>query len=161
YAGPRGKRVNGVEAPFRDIPNGVPGLTARLPILFSEGVGKGRIDINTFVRITATNPARLFGLYPRKGAIAPGFDADLVLWDPAKEMTLTNGLMQHVMDYTPYEGMRVTGWPVATLRRGAVVMRDGVVQAEPGSGQYLARGPYDMIRPRGVLPDGFDASVFA
>jgi dihydropyrimidinase len=161
YGGPRGKRVNGVEAPFRDIPNGVPGLTARLPILFSEGVGKGRIDLNQFVRITATNPARLFGLYPRKGSIAPGFDADLVLWDATKKVTLTNDLMQHVMDYTPYEGMQVTGWPVATLRRGEVVMRDGRVQAAPGSGRYLPRGPYDMIRPRGVLPDGFDASAFA
>jgi dihydropyrimidinase len=161
YGGPRGKRVNGVDAPFRDIPNGVPGLTARLPILFSEGVGKGRIDLNQFVRLTATNPAKLFGLYPRKGSIAPGFDADLVLWDAAKSVTLTNALMQHVMDYTPYEGMRVTGWPVATLRRGEVVMRDGAVQAGPGSGRYLARGPYELIRPRGVLPDGFDASAFA
>ncbi len=161
FTGPKGKPVNGTSAPFRDIPNGVPGLAARLPILFSEGVVKGRIDLNTFVRITATNPARLFGLYPRKGSIAPGFDADLVLWDPAKRVTLNNGLMQSIMDYTPYEGMEVTGWPVATLLRGRVAMRDGVVQSEPGQGRFLARGPYDMIRPRGVLPDGFDASAFA
>jgi dihydropyrimidinase len=65
------------------------------------------------------------------------------------------------MDYTPYEGLEVTGWPVATLLRGQVAMRDGVVQAEPGQGRFLARGPYEMIRPRGVLPDGFDASAFA
>jgi len=161
YDGPRGKRVNGSDASFRDIPNGVPGLAARLPILFSEGVVAGRIDLNAFVRITATNPAKLFGLYPRKGSIAPGFDADLVLWDPAKRVTLTNALMQQTIDYTPYEGLEVTGWPVATLRRGDVVMRDGVVQAEAGSGQFLARGPYDLIRPRGVLPDGFDASKYA
>lgn len=161
YEGAAGKRVNGVGAPFRDIPNGVPGLAARLPILFSEGVVKGRIDINTFVRITATNPARLFGLYPRKGSVAPGFDADLVLWDPARRVTLTNALMQHAIDYTPYEGMEVTGWPVATIRRGEVVMQNGTVLAEPGGGQFLPRGPYDMIRPRGVLPDGFDASAFA
>ena len=76
--------MNGVDAPFRDIPNGVPGLGARLPILFSEGVAKGRIDLCQFVRLVATNPAKLFGLYPRKGTIAPGADADLVLWDPAK-----------------------------------------------------------------------------
>lgn len=161
FGGARGKPVNGTDAPFRDIPNGVPGLAARLAILFSEGVVKGRIDLNTFVRITATNPARLFGLYPRKGSIAPGFDADLVLWDPARRVTLTNGLMQSVMDYTPYEGLEVTGWPVATLLRGQVAMRDGVVVAEPGQGRFLARGPYEMIRPRGVLPDGFDASTFA
>jgi dihydropyrimidinase len=161
YEGARGKKVNGAEANFRDIPNGVPGLAARLPILFSEGVVGGRIDLNTFVRITATNPAKLFGLYPRKGSIAPGFDADLVLWDAAKKVTMTNDLMQHVIDYTPYEGLEVTGWPVATVRRGEVVMRGGKVQAAPGGGQFLARGPYEMIRPRGVLPDGFDASAFA
>lgn len=161
FDGPRGKPVNGRDAPFRDIPNGVPGLTARLPIIFSEGVSKGRIDLNAFVRLTATNPAKLFGLYPKKGSIAPGFDADLVLWDPAKRVVLDNDMMQHMMDYTPYEGLAVTGWPVATVRRGAVVMRDGVVQAEPGSGQYLPRGPYAMAQPRGVLPDGFDASAFA
>ena len=81
--------------PFRDIPNGVPGLAARLPILFSEGVSKGRIDPCAFVRLTATNPARLFGLYPRKGTIAPGADADIVLWDASKTVRINNGLMQH------------------------------------------------------------------
>ena len=145
---------------FRDIPNGVPGLAARLPLVFSEGVAKGRIDLNTYVRLIATNPAKLFGLYPRKGTIAPGSDADLVLWDPGKRVTITNALMQHVIDYTPYEGMEVTGWPVATVKGGRVAMRDGKVQAEPGTGQFLPRGPYDMIKPTGVLPDGFDASPF-
>ena len=155
-----GKRVHGVDAPFRDIPNGVPGLGSRLPILFSEGVSKGRIDACAFVRLTAANPARLFGLYPRKGTIAPGADADLVLWDAAKTVTITNRMMQHIIDYTPYEGLEVTGWPVSTIRRGEVVMRDGVVQAEPGSGQFLARAPYQMIKPTGNLPFGFDASAF-
>ncbi|MBK1660293.1 dihydropyrimidinase [Paracraurococcus ruber] len=156
--GEDGKAVSGRDAPFRDIPNGIPGLAARLPILFSEGVSKGRITLDEFVRLTATNPARLMGLAPRKGMIAVGADADLALWDPKKQVTLTNALMQHAIDYTPYEGMQVTGWPVATVRRGAVVMRDGKVQAEPGTGQFLARGPYDYIRPRGVLENGFDAA---
>ncbi len=160
FEGARGKRVHGDDAPFRDIPNGVPGLAARLPIIFSEGVVKGRIDLNAFVRLTASNPARLFGL-ANKGSIAVGHDADLVLWDAGKQVTLSNALMQHTIDYTPYEGMQVTGWPVATLLRGQVAMRDGRVQAEPGSGRFLARGPYDAIRPRGVLPDGFDASLHA
>jgi dihydropyrimidinase len=160
YDSPAGKRINGANAPFRDIPNGVPGLGSRLPILFSEGVSKGRIDACTFVRLTASNPARLFGLYPRKGTISPGADADLVLWDATKKVTITNELMQHVIDYTPYEGLEVTGWPVSTIRRGEVVMRDGKVQAEPGSGQFLARGPYDMIKPTGNVPFGFDASAF-
>lgn len=160
FDGARGKKMNGADANFRDIPNGVPGLAARLPILFSEGVAKGRIDLNHFVRLTATNPAKLFGL-PGKGSIAVGFDADLVLWDPTRKTTLTNAVMQQAIDYTPYEGMEITGWPVATLLRGNIVMRDGKVQAEPGSGRFMARGPYDMIRPRGVLPDGFDASAYA
>jgi dihydropyrimidinase len=158
FEGPRGKRQNGADAPFRDVPNGIPGLAARLPILFSEGVSRGRITLDDFVRLTSTNPARLMGLAPRKGAIAVGADADLALWDPGKRVRLTNALMRHAVDYTPYEGREVTGWPVATLRRGEVVMRDGVVLAEPGTGRYLPRGPYAMIRPRGVLADGFDAA---
>jgi dihydropyrimidinase len=160
FEGTRGKRLNGADAPFRDIPNGVPGLAARLPVLFSEGVAKGRIDLNHFVRLTATNPARLFGL-AGKGSIAVGFDADLVLWDPTRQVTITNEKMQQAIDYTPYEGMVVTGWPVATLLRGRVAMREGRVQAEPGSGRFLARAPYDLVKPRGVLPDGFDAAMFA
>jgi dihydropyrimidinase len=160
YNSPVGKRVHGTNAPFSDIPNGVPGLGSRLPLLFSEGVGKGRIDINQFVRLTSSNPAKLFGLYPRKGTIAPGADADLVLWDPNKQVTITNDVLQHVIDYTPYEGMAVTGWPVATIRRGAVAMRDGKVQAPPGSGQFLPRAPYDLIAPTGRLPFGFDASAY-
>ncbi len=160
YDGPRGKRMGGEDAPFRDIPNGIPGLAARLPLVFSEGVVKGRIDLNHFVRLIATNPARMFGLH-QKGSIAVGKDADLALWDPTKKVTLTQSLMQQAIDYTPYEGLEVTGWPVATVRRGEVVMRDGLVQAEPGSGTFLARAPYDLIRPRGVFPDGFNASLHA
>src|SRR5271165_1070092 len=160
FDGPHGKRRKGNDASFPDIPNGVPGLASRLPLVFSEGVAAGRIDLNHFVRLTATNPAKLFGLYPRKGTIAPGSDADLVLWDAGKTVTVTNALLQHHIDYTPYEGRVVTGWPVTTVKGGRVVMRDGTVQAEPGSGRFLARGPYAMIRPRGVLPDGFDASAF-
>ncbi len=160
FGGSRGKRVNGDNANFRDIPNGVPGLAARLPIIFSEGVAKGRIDLNTFVRLVASNPARLFGLRG-KGSIAVGYDADLVLWDASRKTTLSNATMQHIIDYTPYEGLEVTGWPVATVLRGRVAMRDGRVQAEPGNGQFLRRAPYDLIKPRGVLPDGFDASAYA
>jgi dihydropyrimidinase len=155
FEGPRGKAVNGRDASFEKIPNGIPGLAARLPILFSEGVSKGRIGLEEFVRLTSTNPAKLMGLYPRKGAILPGSDADLVLWDPTKKVTITNALMQHAIDYTPYEGLEVTGWPVTTLRRGEVVMRDGKVQAAPGTGRFLPRGPYDMVKPRGLSPDGF------
>jgi len=142
---------------FATIPNGIPGLAARLPLIFSEGVSKGRISLEQFCALVATNPAKLMGLYPRKGVIAPGSDADIVLWDPTKQVRLTNALMQHAVDNTPYEGMEVIGWPVATLRRGEVVMQDGVVLAQPGSGQYLARGAYDLVRPRGVTAEGFGA----
>ncbi|MCB8874838.1 dihydropyrimidinase [Acidisoma silvae] len=154
-----GKQKNGTEAPFTRVPNGVPGLAARMPIIFSEGVSKGRIDLQTFVRLTSVNAAKLFGLYPRKGTIAPGADADLVLWDPTRRVTITNDLMQHAIDYTPYEGLEVIGWPQMTIARGRVVMQDGVVTAEPGSAKFLARGPYELIRPRGVLPNGFDTSA--
>ena len=160
YGGTRGKQSAGADAPFTRIPNGVPGLAARLPILWSEGVAAGRITPSDFVRLMATEPAALFGLHA-KGRIAPGADADLVLWDPDRRTRMTNVLQQHIIDYTPYEGLEVTGWPVATLRRGEVVMRDGMVSAPPGSGRYLPVGAYNMIRPRGVLPDGFDAAAFA
>ncbi len=159
FEGDRGKRQNGADAPFTAIPNGIPGLAARLPILFSEGVSRGRITVDDFVRLTATNPARLMGLGPRKGAIAVGADADLALWDPKKRVTLTNALMRHAIDHTPYEGLEVTGWPVLTMRRGAVVMRDGQDLAEPGTGRFLPRAPYPFIAPRGVVPDGFDAAA--
>ena len=159
FEGPRGKGVNGRDASFRDIPNGIPGLASRLPLLFSEGVAKGRITASDFVRLTSTQPARIFGLHPSKGSLMPGADADVVLWDPDKRVTITNALMQHVIDYTPYEGMEVMGWPVAVIRRGEVAMQDGQVQAPPGSGRYLAVAPYELIRPRGVLANGFDPSA--
>jgi dihydropyrimidinase len=157
YEGPRGKRVNGSDAVFRDIPNGVPGLASRMAILWTEGVGGGHITPSDFVRLTSTRPAQIFGLHPKKGSLMPGADADLVLWDPAKRMVITNPLMQQAIDYTPYEGMAVTGWPVATVLRGVVAMRDGVVQAEPGLGRYLPVGAYPLIAPRGVLANGFGA----
>lgn len=160
YEGPHGKRVNGSDVPFTAIPNGIPGLAARMPILWSEGVAKGHLTPSEFVRLTAHQPARLFGLAGRKGTIAPGADADLVLWDPTRRVTLTNALMQQTIDYTPYEGMDITGWPSATIRRGEIVMQDDRVQAEPGSGRFLARSPYDLIKPTGHVPDGFDASAF-
>jgi dihydropyrimidinase len=158
YEGTSGKGQNGRDVPFRDIPNGIPGLAARLPIVFSEGVAKGRISVNAFVALTATNPARLYGL-AGKGTIAIGADADLALWDPARKVTLTNALMHHAIDYTPYEGMEVTGWPVLAIRRGEVVMRNGTVQAEPGSGRFLPRGPYALATPRGVVANGFDPAA--
>ncbi len=158
YHGPRGKSAAGTGAPFTAIPNGVPGLAARLPLIWSLGVATGRLTPSDFVRLVSTAPARLFGL-AQKGRIAPGADADLVLWDPQRRTVLTNALMQHTIDYTPYEGMAVTGWPIATLRRGELVMQDGKVTAAAGSGRYIPVPAYDLMRPRGALADEFDAAA--
>jgi dihydropyrimidinase len=124
---------------FRWLPNGIPGVETRLPILFSEGVKKGRIDLNTFVALTATNHAKMYGLYPRKGTIAVGTDADIAIWDPEKCVTISQAIMHGGSDYTPYEGLEVTGWPTTTIVRGRFVVRDGELVGSPGYGEYLAR----------------------
>jgi dihydropyrimidinase len=107
--------------------------------VFSEGVGRGRITLEQFAAVSATNAARIYGLYPRKGVIAVGADADLAVWDPERETTVTNARLHHRMDYTAFEGMRLRGWPVMTISRGEVVSRDSTVTARPGRGQFLAR----------------------
>lgn len=125
FTGEGGKLTGRGRSNFRYVPNGIPGIATRLPILFSEGVGKGRIDLNRFVALTSTNHARRYGLYPRKGTIAIGSDADLVLWDPGREVVITHALLQDGCDYTPYEGLTVTGWPQRTILRGRTIVRDG------------------------------------
>lgn len=159
YEGPRGKAINGADADFTRIPNGVPGLAARMALTFSEGVARGRISLNDFVKLTATTPARRFGLYGRKGSLAPGFDADIVIWDAERSVTLSNALMQHAIDYTPYEGMTVTGWPVMTLARGRIVMEEGRVTATEGQGRFLQADLSPDARPWGAVPGGFDAAL--
>lgn len=148
YADPKGKMPGGEEVAFRYIPNGTPGLETRLPLLFSEGVGKGRIDLNRFVALTATDPAKMYGLYPRKGTIAIGADADIAIWDPHKEVVITNDKLHHNVDYTPYEGIVVTGWPVTTLSRGEVVCDNAEPQGAVGRGQFLKCGLPDPARPK-------------
>ena len=138
YDDAKGKKVRGTEAPFRHVPNGIPGVETRMPLLFSEGVSKGRIELTRFVELTAANPARIYGLYPRKGTIAVGADADIVLWDPKREVTITNAMLHHAVDYTPFEGMTVTGWPETVLSRGTVVVRDGEFEGSHGYGAFLA-----------------------
>jgi len=123
------------------VPNGLPGVETRLPLLFSEGVGKGRIGLTTFMALTATNAAKLYGLYPRKRTIAIGSDADVVLWDKDREVVITNDLLHHNCDYTPYEGIRVRGWPAVVFSRAEVVVEEGKLLAEPGRGQFLRCNP--------------------
>lgn len=135
-----GKLPKGDETTFKDMANGVPGLQVRLPLLFSEGVGKGRITLNEFVALTATNHARLYGLAPRKGTIAVGADADLAIWEPEKRVTLTAAMMKDNVGYTPYEGMTVTGWPTTVISRGRVAVEDGELKVARGSGEFIPRG---------------------
>jgi dihydropyrimidinase len=149
YDDPQGKLNPRGKTSFRWIPNGIPGIETRLPVFFSEGVSKGRISLNQFAALTATNHARLYGLYPRKGSIAPGFDADLTLWDPNRRETIRQANLHHGSDYTPWEGFAVTGWPVMTIAGGQVIAEDGRVLSEPGRGRVLDRS-VDPAERRGA-----------
>jgi dihydropyrimidinase len=149
YDDPQGKKAHGANAPFKKVANGVPGLEVRLPLLFSEGVGTGRIGLTDFVALTATNAAKLYGLYPRKGTIAVGSDADIAIWDPERPVTITQAMLHDAMDYTPYEGMQIKGWPTTVLSRGEVVVADGAPCAAPGRGQFLPCEKSDEARPLG------------
>ena len=150
---PEGKKVHGDDAPFHRIPNGVPGIETRLPILFSEGLRKERIGLRRFVELSSTNPARLFGLYPQKGTIRVGSDADIVIWDPEKRVTLSIDALHDNMDYTPYEGMELEGWPVTALSRGRLVWHEGEVLGEPGAGRLLRRGAPQTAELRRTISD--------
>jgi dihydropyrimidinase len=119
---------------------GVNNLQVMLPMLYSEGVLKGKISLEQFVALTSTNAAKLFGLYPRKGTIAVGSDADLVLWDPTESRTVRGTELFSRAGFSIYEGTEVTGWPRITIRRGQVVYEEGQITAQPGSGQLVQRG---------------------
>ena len=142
-----GKLPKGDKTTFKEIANGVPGIELRLPLLFSEGVGKGRLDLNAFVALTATNHAKLYGLYPKKGTIAVGSDADIAIWDPRRETTITAGMLHDNVGYTPYEGRRLGGWPVTVLSRGRIVVEDGKLTAERGSGTFLPCALSEAAKP--------------
>lgn len=123
---------------FTKIPNGLPGVEHRIILLY-EGVREGKLDIHHFVDLVSTTPAKLFGLFPRKGTIAPGSDADLVLFDPERTSTISAATQHQRVDYTPYEGKRVQGGPDTVLLRGRVIVRDGEYAGGEGGGQYLPR----------------------
>jgi len=145
-----GKLPRGDKTTFEEIANGVPGIELRLPLLFSEGVGQGRLDLNAFVALTATNHAKLYGLYPKKGTIAVGSDADIAIWDPERETVITAGILHDNVGYTPYEGRRLRGWPVTVLSRGRIVIEDGRLVAPRGSGQFLPCALSEAAKPLGV-----------
>src|SRR6516165_8192572 len=145
-----GKLPHADKTTFKEIANGVPGIELRLPLLFSEGVGQGRLDLNAFVALTATNHGKLYGLYPRKGTIAVGSDADIAIWDPERETEVTAGMLHDHVGYTPHEGRRLRGWPVTVLSRGRIVVEDRKLGAERGSGQFLPCALSDAAKPSGV-----------
>ncbi len=144
--GPEGKKPGGEEVPFRHIPNGIPGIETRLPLLYSEGVLGGRITLNRFVELTSTNPAKAYGLHPRKGTIAIGSDADLVVWDE-RTFTLDNAMLHHAVDHTPYAGRTLRAWPGLTLSRGEVVWDGTTFHGRAGRGEFL-RGGEPTLSPR-------------
>ena len=131
------KIAEGPATPFHRVPNGVPGIETRLALLFSDAVRTGRMSLTDFAERTAGAPARLFGLAPRKGALIIGADADIVLWDPNRDVTISNGMLHHATDYTPYEGRRLRGWPVTTIARGEIVWHEGQVRSVAGRGNFL------------------------
>ncbi len=154
---------------FTKIPNGTGGLEDRMPMLWTHGVGTGRLTPNEFVAVTSTNVAKILGCFPRKGAVAVGADADLVVWDPAKSKTITAETQQSAIDYNVFEGREVTGLPRFTLTRGHVAIHDGEVRTREGHGQFVrreARGAVsraltqwkDLTAPRPVERSGVPAS---
>jgi dihydropyrimidinase len=145
------KIAGGPHKPFSDVINGIPGIETRLPLLFSATQPEQRLTLNQFVDITTTTPAKLYGLYPRKGVIALGSDADFAIWDADRRVTIRNEMLHHAVDHTPYEGMQVTGWPVVTISRGEVLCADGEVTSKAGRGNFL-RCERPFARKPGFAP---------
>jgi len=126
---------------FSKIPNGAPGIETRMSLVYDGGVRAGRISLNRFVELTSTSPAKIFGLYPRKGTIAPGADADIVVFDPERQVTLSAKTLHMKVDYNPYEGRQVTGAPDTVLSRGRVIVEDGRFVGRAGCGSFIKRQP--------------------
>lgn len=130
---------------FSKIPNGVPGIEDRMPILWTYGVGKGRISLNRLVELCCTNPAKAFGMYPRKGTVAVGSDADLAIWDPTAKKTMGQKTSQQRTDYNLYEGWEVTGWPTQVYVRGNLLVDGDTWNGEPGGGQWIKRSTHAPV----------------
>ncbi len=124
---------------FSKIPNGMPGVETRVPLMYHFGVNQGRFSVNTFVALVSTNPARIFGLAPQKGTISIGADADLVIFDPDKEVRLSVENLHMNVDHSPYDHITVKGYPVLTMQRGRTIVKQGEFIGDVGAGQFLAR----------------------
>ena len=151
-----GKLNAGHKPDFRKIANGLPGIEMRLPLLFSEGFMQGRISLNHFVQLAAGNVSRIYGMDHCKGSITEGKDADIAIWDPEVSRTVRAEDLHDNMDYTPYEGMTVTGWPTTVIRRGEVIVEDGDLKAERGSGEFIQRNTIDCTGMPGRLAPELD-----
>ncbi|QDY71637.1 dihydropyrimidinase [Qingshengfaniella alkalisoli] len=154
---------------FTKIPNGTGGLEDRMPMLWTHGVETGRLTPNEFVAVTSTNIAKILNCYPKKGAILVGADADIVVWDPAREKTISANNQQSAIDYNVFEGQQVKGLPRFTLTRGKVAVHDGEIRAEEGHGEFVMRAPNtpvnkalstwkELTAPRRVERTGIPAS---
>lgn len=154
---------------FTKIPNGTGGLEDRMPVLWTQGVGTGRLTPNEFVAVTSTNIAKILNMYPKKGAVLVGSDADLVVWDPEAEKTISAGSQQSAIDYNVFEGIKVKGLPRFTLTRGVVAVTEGKVDSREGHGEFVARPARpavnraltawkELTAPRPVLRSGIPAS---
>jgi len=130
---------------FTKIPNGLPGVGDRLPILWTYGVRSGHITANQFVALVSTNPAKIFGLYPRKGALLPGSDADVVIWDPERRLTYGTSWSYQRTDYNLYEGWELVGFPEKVFLRGHLLVDHGQWYGHAGMGEYLYRKPPAVV----------------
>ena len=151
-----GKLAKGPNPDFKQIANGIPGIELRLPLLFSEGVAKRRIGLERFVELCCTNPAKIYGLHPKKGTIAIGSDADLAIWHPEKKVEVTNATTHDATGYCPYAGMTLTGWPETVIARGEVIVQDGELLAERGRGRFLPRAAGEAAQPAELLVPEID-----
>ncbi|HMT14414.1 MAG TPA: dihydropyrimidinase, partial [Aestuariivirga sp.] len=154
---------------FTRIPNGTGGLEDRMPMLWTKGVNTGRLTMNEFVAVTSTNIAKILNMYPKKGAIIEGADADIVVWDPKRRKTISAKGQQSIIDYNVFEGMEVTGVPRFVLTRGRLSINDGTVDVQPGHGEFVGREPKgavnaalsrwkEVVAPRKVERTGIPAS---
>lgn len=155
---------------FTKIPNGTGGLEDRMPVLWTRGVRTGRLTMNEFVAVTSTNIARILNMYPKKGAIMPGADADIVVWDPEASKTIQASTQKSAIDYNVFEGFEVTGLPVMTFNRGEMVYKEGDVTGETGRGRFIKREANppvnqalstwkELTHPRKIERSGIPAGV--
>ena len=151
-----GKLHEGPNPDFSKIANGLPGIEMRLPLLFSEGFVKGRISLNHFVSLAATNVSKIYGLDHCKGSITEGKDADIAIWDPEESRVVKAEDMHDNMEFTPYEGMQITGWPTTVIQRGSVIIEGNELRSDRGAGNFIPRQTIDYTGMPGRLAPELD-----